>query len=447
MKITKTICLTITLILGLAFTAYPQTHEFSLKEAQDYAVLHNYQTRNAVIDIAIAARQIKENLASGLPQMNASIGYNNFINLATQLIPAEFFGGEPGTYMEVHFGTKNNASVQAQVSQLLYSGAYFVGLKMAKEAKNLSELQLEQAKQDVRQAIANAYYLVLVAQRNLDLMKKTIATMEALLKNTRAMYQQGFIEETDVDKLQLLLSNLKTNLLTAENQIVSAEYLLKFNMGLSVEDQITLTDNLDFLLLSVDPGSALKYRFDPSKHISMRMMDVQQNISELQVKMAKSAYLPTASAFLSQTENAQRNSFNFFDFNQKWFPTSLFGVQVSIPVFSSGQRMQKVREASLQLEKAMNTKRQISESLSMAALTARNDFQVAVQTYHNKKDNYDLAVKIYQKEQIRYKTGIASSTDLHQSYNTLLEAQGTYLGSILDMLNKKIALDKAYSKI
>jgi len=431
----------------MALPVHAQTREFTLSEAQEYAVQHNYQTRNAVIDIAIAARKIKENIATGLPQADASIGYNNFISLATQLIPSEFFGGEPGTYMEVQFGTKHNASIQAQISQLLFSGAYFVGLKLAKEARDLSDLQLEQAKQDVRQAIANAYYLVLVAEENYRLMTETIATMESLLSDTETMYKQGFIEETDVDKLRLLLSDLKTNQMMAQNQISSAGYLLKFNMGLSVTDEIRLTDNLDYLLLAADPVTLAGDEFDPKNHVSWRLFDVQENIFALQVKMARSAYLPMATAFLSQTQNAQRNSFNFFNFDEKWFPTSIFGVQISIPIFSSTKRMQQVKVATLEYEKTVNQKKQISESLVMSALTSRDNFMVATTTFRNKKENFDLAKRIYDKDQIRFKAGVSSSTDLKQSYNTLLEAQGTYLGAALEVLNKKIELDKAYSRL
>ena len=435
------------IIILAGHNAYSQTREFTLKEAQDYAVLYNYQARNAVIDIAIAERQNRETLATGLPQLDASIGYNNFINLATQLIPGEFFGGEPGSYIEVQFGTKHNASVQAQLSQLLFSGAWFVGLKMAGEVTELTQLQLEQARQEVRQAIANAYYLVLVAESNLKLMTETIQTMESLLSETDALFRQGFLEETDVDKLRLLLSELKTNRIMAENQIRSAGYLLKFNMGLSVTDEIRLTDTLESLLLATDPQSMLTVDFDPQDHVTFRMMDVQENISRLQVQMAKTAYLPLATAFLSQVQNAQRNSFNFFSFDEKWFPTSLFGVQVSIPIYSSGERLNSVRRASLELEKSLNTKRQVTESLVMGAHTSRNNFEVAVVTYRNKRENFDLARRIYDKDQIRYKAGVASGTDLKQSYNTLLEAQGTYLSAALDMLNKKVEMEKAYSRL
>ncbi len=435
------------IIVLAGHSAYSQTNEFTLKEAQDYAVLYNYQARNAVIDIAIAERQNRETLATGLPQLDASIGYNNFINLATQLIPGEFFGGEPGSYIEVQFGTKHNASVQAQISQLLFSGAWFVGLKMAGEVTELTQLQLEQARQEVRQAIANAYYLVLVAESNLKLMAETIQTMESLLSETDALFRQGFLEETDVDKLRLLLSELKTNRIMAENQIRSAGYLLKFNMGLSVTDEIRLTDTLESLLMATDPQSMITVDFDPQDHVTFRMMDVQENISRLQVQMAKTAYLPLATAFISQVQNAQRNSFNFFSFDEKWFPTSLFGVQINIPIFSSGERLHSVRRASLELEKSLNTKRQVTESLVMGALTSRNNFDVAVVTYRNKRENFDLARRIYEKDQIRYKAGVASGTDLKQSYNTLLEAQGTYLSAALDMLNKKVELDKAYSRL
>jgi outer membrane protein TolC len=182
------------LALLLAGTAIAQTQDYTLKQAQDYAVQHNFQAKNAVIDIEIAVKKIRETLASGLPQAQASIGYTNFINLATQLIPAEFFGGKPGEFMEVQFGTKNNANIQGQISQLVYSGSYFVGLKMSKIAQEMTHLQMEKVQLDVKQAIASSYILCLVAEKNQELMKETITTMEALVKDSKALMQGGFMQ-------------------------------------------------------------------------------------------------------------------------------------------------------------------------------------------------------------------------------------------------------------
>ena len=447
MKMIKPGKITIPVLLALmmAFQAKAQTQEYSLKQAQEYAVMHNYQAKNAVIDIELALKKIRETTATGLPQAQATIGYMNYINLATMLIPAEFFGGKPGEFMEVQFGTKNNINAQAQLSQLLYNGSYFVGLKMAKVGKELTNLQLEKVKQDVRQAISSAYILCLVAEKNLALMKETITTMEALVKDSKALLGKGFMQETDVDKLSLLLGDLKTNELNAENGIRNAYSLLKFNMGLTISDEIRLTDNLDVLLMETDPEGLLSQNFDLNNNVTHKLMDAQTEMSRLQVNLAKAAYHPTVSAFLSQTENAQRNSFNFFDFSQKWYPTSIFGVNIAIPIFSSGSRYYKVQQANLEYQKSANTTRQVNESLALGALTSRNNFQVSVETFRNKRDNFELAKKIYGRDQVRYKSGVASTTDLNQTYNSLLQAQGTYLVAIMELFSKKFELQKAYN--
>lgn len=444
---TPIIVLILIAVVLMAPSARGQVKSFSLKEAQEYAIRNNYQARNAIIDVALASKKVQENLATGLPQMDATASYNNFLNLATQLIPAEFFGGEPGTYMEVQFGTKHNASAGVQVSQLIFSGSYIVGLKAAKEFVLLSEKQLRQVEQDVKQAIANAYYLVLVSEKNNELMKETISTMDKLLADTRAMYEQGFMEDTDVDKLSLILSDLKTSVLNAENQVKNALNLMKFNLGMSVGDEINLTDNLDVLLMTLDPQGSMEKKFTLENHVTFQLMESQETISEFQILLAKTAYLPTVSAFLSAQTNAQRNEFNFFDFDQKWFPTTLVGVQFAVPIFSSGNRLYKVQQANMELEKVKNSRMQVNESLVMGAVTAKNNLEVAIETYQNKKNSYKLATRIYDKEQIKYKNGVSSSTDLNQSYNLLLESQGTFLGATLDMLNKKLELDKAYSNL
>jgi len=431
------------LSLLLSGTGQSQVQEYSLKQAQEYAVQHNYLARNAVIDINIAVKKIKETLASAMPQAEASIGYTNFISLATQLIPAEFFGGQPGEFMEVQFGTKNNVNASAQISQLIYSGSFFVGLKMSKIAQEMSQLQLEQVQQDVRQAIATSYILCLVAEKNRDLMAETITTMEALIKDSKAMYEQGFMQETDVDKITLLLADLKTNQLNALNQIRNAYSLLKYNMGLTMTDEIKLTENLDVLLMAVDPEGLLASEFNVNNHLNFKMMEAQAGVSKLQINLAKTEYMPFVTAFLSQSQNAQRNTFSFFDFNEKWFPTAIFGVNMAIPIFSSGKRIYKVQQASLNYEKALNTKRQVNEGLALGYMTSKNNFEVAVETFRNQRDNYELAKKIYGKDQVRYKAGVASTTDLNQSYQSLLQLQGSMLGGVIELFGKKVEYEKA----
>jgi outer membrane protein TolC len=447
MKMIKPSKFTIPLLLALLLPvqAKPQSQEYSLKQAQEYAVMHNYQAKNAIIDIELALKKIRETTATGLPQAQASVGYMNYINLATMLVPAEFFGGAPGEFMELQFGTKNNVNAQVQLSQLVYSGSYFVGLKAAKVGKELTNLQLEKVKQDVRQAISSAYILCLVAEKNRDLMIETLATMESLVKDSKALLGSGFMQETDVDKLSLLLGDLKTNRLNAENSIRNAYSLLKFNMGLTFTDEVKLTDNLDLLLMQTDPEGLLAEKFEIGNNVTHKLMLAQSEMTKLQINLAKAAYQPTVSAFLSQTENAQRDAFTFFNFKEKWYPTSIFGVNIAIPIFSSGARYYKVQQANLDYQKALNTNRQVNESLALGALTARNNFQVSVETFRNKRDNFDLAKKIYGKDQIRYKSGVASTTDLNQTYNSLLQAQGAYLGSIMDLFTKKIELQKAYN--
>jgi outer membrane protein TolC len=199
--------------------------------------------------------------------------------------------------------------------------------------------------------------------------------------------------------------------------------------------------------MATDPEGLLAQNFDPGNNINTKLMEAQAGFSKLQVKLAESEYQPVVSAFLSQTENAQRNTFSFFNSKEKWFPTTIFGVNVGIPIFSSGKRYYKVKQANLTYQKSLNTKRQVAESVALGALTSKNNFQVSVETFRNKRDNFELARKIYAKDQIRYKSGVASTTDLNQTYNSLLQAQGSFLGSIMDLFTKKFELQKAYNQL
>jgi outer membrane protein TolC len=197
----------------------PEVKEFSLREAQIYALEHNYEVINAVTDVEIARKKVKENLAIGLPQVDASAGYTNFIELPTQLIPAEFFGGEAGDFVEIQFGTQHNATWNASLNQLIFSGQYFVGLQAAQAYVGLMERNLEKNHIEIKDLIAKSYYPVIILQQNKVVFDSTLASLENMLYETDEYYKAGFLEDTDVDQLQLLISDMETTIKNLENQL------------------------------------------------------------------------------------------------------------------------------------------------------------------------------------------------------------------------------------
>jgi outer membrane protein TolC len=260
------------------------------------------------------------------------------------------------------------------------------------------------------------------------------------------LYKNGFIEDTDVDQLKLLIADLETNLANMDNQLELGYNGLKFLLGMKASDQVELTESLEGLLSLIDSAFMTASKFDHNDHIDYRLLKKTEQLTYLQMKLGKSAYLPTLRAFYSYQNNAMRDEFDFFNFDKTWYPTQILGVQLDVPIWSSGMRKYKVNQSKLELDKIRVQDTELQQKLNLDLETGQNAFNNAYLIYLNRSKNKDLALKIHQKTEMKYKEGLSSSFDLSQSYNQYLSAEVNYLLAVLDLLIKKSDLDKLLTK-
>lgn len=418
------------------------TNRFSLKEAQQYAIENNYEIKNKQLDIELARKKIWETTAIGLPQVSGSGSYNHFLDIPTQLIPAEFFDGEPGTFIPVQFGTKHNATIGISVSQLIFSGEYIVGLQASKIFLELSTRGLAKSENDIRETIAKSYYLVLVAAESKKILTQSLDNMKRIQRETEEIYKEGMIEDTDVDQMRLTVSNLENSLATLTKQVELAIRLLKFQLGIDFEESIELTDSIDGVLTAQSVSPSLVKEFDVSQNIDFQLLETTENLQKLNLKRQQSAYLPSLAGFASFSRNAYRKEFTFFDSDEKWFPTNLVGLQLTVPIFSSGMRISRIKQARIELEKIQNTKQQVGQGLILSYEQSKNSLRTAWDKLETEKKSLSLSENIYNKTIIKYKEGISSSLDLTMAQNQYLSTQGNYLSAMVELLNAKAELDK-----
>lgn len=434
---------------------------FSLQEAVTYALENNYAIRNARYDYMILEKKVKEYVTAGLPQVSGNIKYNYNISIPTTLMPdfltkavvginEGLFGLTPthpvsySEYMPVQFGTKHNASADIGISQLLYSRSFYVGLEANKKAAELTARSIQKSESDIRESVSRAYYIVLVSEENRQIVDSSLITLKKILNDTREFYRNGFVENTDVDQFELLVSNLETTKMTIDKKTELAYKLLKLQMGFPFDAPIVLTDKLENLF-----GPALeppKENYDYTQTIDFKMLETQKKMAQINLRFEKSKYLPSVNSFLSFSENAMRNKFDFYDVSQKWYPTAIVGLQVSVPILNSGSKKYRVQEAKYSLEKMEITMEQVKQSLQIQEESARTDYDIALQTYQNRKKSLHIAQTIYYKTSVKYKEGVSSSFDLSQSYNQYMTSQTDYINSILILLNARQALEKIYTK-
>lgn len=420
---------------------------FSLSEAIEYALIHNTSVLNSKIDLEIAEKQIWEVTATGLPQVSASASYMNNLKLRTTLIPAEFFGGEPGTFQAVKFGTQHNADAGITANQLLFNGPYIVGLQASRTFRKLAEQNATKSEMDVRQGITEAYFLVLLADSSLITLKGNLENMKKINDETQSLQKAGFLDETDADQMNLNVLNLENAIRSMERQAEIARKLLKFQMGLPFDSPLFLTQGLDEIFLQMDLTEILLKEFKLQDHIDYRLMNTAEQIAFLDMKRIKYEYFPTLSMFYSFTESAQRSEFNLFDFDQKWYESSMLGFSLNIPIFSSGARMARVSQKKLAFEKARNNKTMVSESLQMEYDQASFDFKNALDKYRLEVKNVDLAKRISERTAIKYKEGMASSLDLTNANSQFLNAVSNLTLAQIELMNAKLRLEKALNEL
>lgn len=447
--------------LGVSFIRAQESMPLTLESALAYAYEHHPGLKNARTDIEIARKKVKETTAIGLPQVNASLGYNHFPNVPTQLLPDflspvvygvlyeeglvnEIPGGVSDRLFEAQFGTPHTMTAQATVSQLVFNGPYIVGLQAARAFVDFSVVQEKRNKKEVEEAVKNAYYQLLIAAHSLSLLDSTRQSLESMLQETKEIYRQGFLDETDVDQLELLLSDLDATQANARNQYDLAERLLRFQMGMPAGTAITLTTRIEDILQTIDQMMFSGKAFKVEEHIDMAVIRNQRLLNELDMKRYKSLYLPSLSAFYNYQQVAQRTEFDFTDAKGDWFPTEVIGIQVDIPLWSSGSRSAQVQQARLQLDKTEVLTTQVKDGLELEAANARSNLENAWKVFGNKQKSMGIAEKIYTRTGIRYREGMASSLELQQTYTQYLQAEGDYILAALQLFTAKSAFEKAF---
>ena len=435
------------LIIILGFIVYQsgfsqeKPTSLSLLEAIDYALQNNRTAINAARDIDAAKQQKWETTATGLPQISASVDYQNFLKQQVSVIPAEFFGGTPGEFEEVIFGTKQSMTAFATLNQKIFDGSYLVGLQSAKVFLEISKNAKVKTDLEVRKAVIEAYGNVLLAEESVSILERNIEVLEKNLYETNKIFENGLEEEESVEQLKITLSGVKSSLNNTNRLKVLAYQMLNITLGLDVYDNLTLTDDLESLTEQNITLSILDIDTNAENTIDYLIAQNDAESKALLLKLEKSKALPTLNAFINGGYSGFSNDFTFAKKNQDWFGSSLVGISLDIPIFSSGMRSASTQRAEINLEKAKTDLTETEQRIKLEIEASKSDYQFAIEEYQNKKENLELAERIETKNQTKFFEGIGSSFELRQAQTQLYSAQQELLQAMLDVINKKAALE------
>lgn len=440
------------LLLAVLFSPliHAQTLQLSLDQAKQMAIDSSYATRDARYNIEKKEQEVKEVLAIGLPQISGSAELQNFFVVPKQRIPISGFpigggenGGETPDFITAQFGTNYTMSAGITASQLIFDGTYLIGLKASKVVVQLTKYQEEKTEQEIKLNVAEAYHSVLLAQANLKILQENLDNVNSTLEETQALYDNGLTEEQDVDQLMLNRNQIQVNLDNTEAILETSKRSLNFIMGIPINTEVELTDKIENLVQLSNDQNYLARDPQLDTHPDMLLAKTNYEVANLQVKGDKAAYYPNLSAFYNYSQNAQANEFKFFDSSQPWFPTSVLGFTLNVPIWSSFQRKSKVNQSEIGLMQSELMMEQTKENLKLNVQVQRNNYENALKVWENQKNSVDLAQRILDKTTIKYREGVATSFELNVSQSQLLNAQTSYVRAAYELLTAKQELDKA----
>lgn len=417
-------------------------YSFTLEEAIEFALENSYQSINARRDVAKALKRKWEATADGLPQINAAVTYQNQLKQPVTLIPGEVTGGEPGTFVPVIFGTKQQASATATLSQLIFDGSYLVGLEAAKSFLQYNNDAQEKTQLEVRKGVINAYGSVLISQESVKILKNNLETLEKNYQETKKIFENGLAEEENVEQLQITL-------LQITNQLSNAERLEKiamqmFNLAIGVKDldsNIVLTETLEGLALKNMDPSIITSPFVIENNIDYKLAHLRTEQTRLELKLEKSRALPSLSAFVNYGTSAFNNDFVFLDSDTKWFQSSILGASLNIPIFSSFKRSARSKQAKIANEQSKTDFTRAQQEIRLQYDNAISNYTFSLESYDTAKQNLTLAERIEKKNQIKYSEGLATSFELRQAQLQLYSSQNEVLNAMLTIINKKAELE------
>lgn len=434
-------------------------YKFKLDDAINFALENNLTITNSELDIRKAKWKVWETTAIGLPQVNTSGQFQYYTNIPTQLFPDFItmavygvnmydFGLHPvvppdttNKKMAVQFGSPINISGGITISQLLFNGEWLVGLQAAKTYKLISEQGYDKAKIELKAGVRQAYFMVLLADESLQILLNNYKNINSIYQSTQKSADIGMIDQTQADQIEILQLNLENQINTIIRQKSLAGYMLKFQLGLNPQDSLELLSSIDDFksTLTLDGVSD---DFNMQNNIDYQMMNTQIKLKELSLKQSESKFLPTLSAYFSYSQTGMLDDFSALKNKESWHPSSLVGVKLDFPIFSSGQRYAVVQQQKIDLTETQNKQTLLNQQLNIQFLQAKDNYLNAYETLLSQEKNKKLSEKIFNNTQIKFSQGSSSNVDLTQAQNQFLQSQANYYQALMQLLNAKISLDK-----
>jgi outer membrane protein TolC len=398
-----------------------------LEAAKEYALNYNLNIKNSDLAVEQSQQMLKETIAAGLPQVNATADYSNAMGAE---ISIQFDENAPASKIPI----KPSSNFNLMVNQLLFSGSYIVGIQTAKLAEKLSEKNVTKTSQDIVSQVVEGYHLVLLSRESLNILKSNTSNLHEIYRKTAPLVKVGMMEKVELDQLSVQVNSLENAVKSAERQYEMAKNLLRVQLGVSAETELELTEDLTEILQNTNIDPTNNGGFDVEQNIDYQLMALQESMTEKQIKMQQAGYLPTLSGYYNYTYKILKPAFDMS-------PPHMVGLQLNIPIFSSGERLSKVKQAKIDLQTTRNNKALLEDQLSIQYKQLQFNLKSAIEAYENQKQNVEVAREVYKSLQNKYQQGMISGIELTTADNNYLQAESEFINSMMEVLNAQNALE------
>lgn len=439
--------------LALAGSLYAQKDSaktFTLDQAVSYALSNHTNAKNADLDILKGKHFVTEQISMGLPQINGNVDYLYYIKPAVFVLPASFTGGPPDQFIAIPASPLNTMNMSVTASMSVVNGQYFIGIEAAKAYKNLLLDQKEKTLQGIKEEVIKAYYLALIAQESKRVVDSTLKILEQTVSQTEGFYKEGLIEELDVKQLKLNQSQIKDLSDQLASNVELTQYALKFQMSYPIESEIILTDKLEPLIEANNFDAlvtGLTDSVDVKSNIDFKLMEQKTKLDKYKYKLQMAAAYPSLSTFFQVGGNFINNQrWIFLDGTQSNLNGIIWGFNLNVPIFSSWNRVSKLKQLKIEIQKDQNMQSMVESGLKLSYISSKKSIENNYSKLKTAKDNYELADEIRRVNTIKYNEGLISSLNLTQAQSQYFDAQQKYFQTVYELLISKIALDKSMNK-
>lgn len=419
-----------------------QVHDFSITQTIDYASKNSVLVKNALLDYQIQQQSNRATTSQALPQITGNLGWTDYIQIPTTLIPGEFVG-QPGTFIPLKFGTKYNTSAGVTLTQILFDGQVFVGLQARRTSLDFYKKKQEITEQVLRANITKIYYQLLVGKWQIDQIDANIENQQALLHNSTELFKNGFAEQLDVDKANVQLANLETDRIRTEYEISNGYLGLKVLMGMPVKDSLHLSDTLTYEAIR---NAVLSDDYKYGDRRDFQLLQLNRQLNEFDIKRYKKEYIPTVKLNANYAQNQYTNDFNWTQ-KMSWFPTTYVGLAVSIPIFDGFYKAANISQARLRLQQTVNNMDSLKNRIDNDVKEAQLRFNASLAALDYQKKNLDLAERVYAQTRKKYEQGLGSNLEITTALTDQRTAQSNYFTALYNAIAARVDYLNAIGKI